>query len=97
MFAQSSPVGAPDPVPPTPAACRSTRNAGALFADQVGSPTSNEGTDGHGTSSNPDDQIIPPHPTKNPPVKSVHPDPSKPRLPASKDNAGSRHVLDGDN
>jgi hypothetical protein len=33
MFAQSSPIGAPDPVPPALAACRSTRNAGAFFAD----------------------------------------------------------------
>ncbi len=33
MFAQSSPVGVPDPVPSAPAALHSTRTAGALFAD----------------------------------------------------------------
>ena len=96
MFAQRSPVGVPVPVPPTPAACRSTRIAGASSADQVGSPKSDEGTDGDGTSSNPDDQIIPPHFTKDPPIKSVPCDPSKTRIPASKDAAGGRHALDGD-
>ncbi len=96
MFAQSSPVGAPVPVPPAPAACRSTRIAGALSADQVGSPKSNEGTDGDGTSSDPDDQIIPPHPTKSPPIKSVPCNPSKTRLSASMDAAGGRHALNGD-
>ena len=35
MFAQSSPVGVPDPVLPAPAARCSTRDASALFADQV--------------------------------------------------------------
>ncbi len=85
----------PDAVPPAPAACHSTRIADALFADQAGSPKSNEGTDGDGTSSDPDNQIIPPHPTKHPPIKSVPRNPSKTRLPASKDTAGGRHALDG--
>jgi hypothetical protein len=55
-----------------------------------------EGTDGDRTSSNPDDQIIPPHPTKNPPFMSVLCDSSKIRLPASKDAADGSHALDGD-
>ncbi len=96
MFAQNSPVEAPDPVLPAPAARHSTRIAGALFADQVGSPKFNEGTDGDKTSSNPDDKIIPPHPTKNPPIKSVPHDPSKTYPHASKDAAGGRHALDGE-
>jgi hypothetical protein len=96
MSTQRSPVGAPVPVPPAPAACCSTRIAGALSADQVGSPKFDEGTDSDITSSYPDDQIAPPHPTKNPPIKSVPCDPSKTHLPASKDAAGGRHALDGD-
>jgi hypothetical protein len=100
VFAQRSPVGAPDPVPPTPAACRSTRIAGASSADQVGSPKSDEGTDGDGTSSNLDNQIIPPHHTKNSPIKSVPWDPSKTRLPVVPmeitfmDNGGNIFILD---
>jgi hypothetical protein len=37
-----------------------------------------------------------PRPTKNPLVKTVPCDPSKPHPPATKDNAGGRHTLDGD-
>ncbi len=96
MFAQSSPVGVPDPVPPAPAAHHSMRIATGLFADQVGSYKSDEGTDGDGTYINLDNQIIPSHPTKHPPIKSAPWDPSKTRLPASKDAAGGRHALDGD-
>ncbi len=95
MFAQSTPVGVPTPVPPTPADYCSTRIAGALFAGKVGGPKSDDGTNCDGNSSNPDNQIIPSHPTKNPPIKSVPCDPSKSHLPASKDNAGGRHALDG--
>ncbi len=88
VFAQSSHVGVPDPVLPVPAARCSTKIAGASFADQVGSSKDDEGIDGDGTS--------PPHPTKNPPIKSVPHNPSKTCLPASKDAAGGRHALDGD-
>jgi hypothetical protein len=37
-----------------------------------------------------------PHPTKNPLVTTVPRDPSKPCPPATKDNAGGGHALDGD-
>ncbi len=43
-----------------------------------------------------DDQIIPPHPSKNPPLTSAPRDPSKTRPPVSKDNTGGRYALDGD-
>jgi hypothetical protein len=37
-----------------------------------------------------------PHPTKNPLVKTIPCDPSKPHPSPRKDNAGGRHALDGD-
>ncbi len=96
MFVQSSPVGVPNPVPPAPADHCSTTIAGTIFADKVGDPKSDNGTDCDENSSDPDNQIIPPPPTKNPPIKSVPSDPSKSCLHASKDNAGGRHALDED-
>ncbi len=84
------------PVPPAPADRCSTRIAGAILADKNGGSKSDDGTDCDRNSSNPDDQITPPHHAKNPPIKSVLCDPSKSHLPTSKDNAGGRHALDED-
>jgi hypothetical protein len=61
------------------------------YASSDGMSDSNE------SKSNSDDWIIPLHLSKIPPITPAPRNPSKTHLPASKDNAGGRHTLDGDN
>jgi hypothetical protein len=63
-------------------ACQTIRIAGVTVADPFGCLSTGGVSANDGESSNPDNQMIPPHPTKNLTVMSTPCDPSETRPPA---------------